>query len=147
MRRALPGVAAVLALAVSAVAPTASAAPPTATERAILRVVNGERAARGLRPVRFGSRLQTASRNYALRLLRSSRFQHGALAPNTRENLAWATANAASARTIVGLWMSSAGHRQTLLWRAARRAGVGAVRGPYLGYGNVLLVVLRFRPG
>jgi uncharacterized protein YkwD len=145
MRRALAGAAAVLAVAVTVAAPDASAARPTATERAILRAVNHQRAVHGLRAVRFAGPLQTATHHYAVRLLRTNRFVHGALPPNTRENLAWATANSGGARTIVGLWMSSPGHRRTLLWPAARRAGVGAVRGPYLGYRDALLAVLRFR--
>jgi uncharacterized protein YkwD len=114
-------------------------------ERAVLQLVNQVRVSRGLPRVSFAWPLQTRSRNYAGRLLRSGRFEHSHLPPNSRENLAWATTNIASARQIVRMWMRSPGHRATLLWGPARRAGVGIVRGRYRGYPDVRVAVLRFR--
>lgn len=127
--------------------PPASAARPTGFERAVLRAVNEARVSHGLARVRFVWPLQDRTKAYARRLLRTGRFEHASsLPPNTRENLAWATTNIASARRIVRLWLESPGHRATLLWRGARRAGVGVARGPYRGYADVRLAVLRFRP-
>ena len=124
----------------------ASAARPTAFERGVLRAVNEARTARGLVRVRFAWPLQDRSKAYARELLRTGRFEHASLPPKTRENLAWATANIATPRRIVRIWLESSGHRATLLWRSARRAGIGVVRGPYRGYPDVRLAVLRFRP-
>ena len=135
-----------VAASLALVAP-ASAAPPTQMERRVLTLVNQVRANHGLRPVRFAWPLQDRSHAYARTLLRTGRFEHASLPPNTRENLAWATANIATARRIVRLWMNSPGHRATLLWGAARRGGVGVVRGAYRGYPDVRVAVLRFRSG
>jgi uncharacterized protein YkwD len=140
-------VALVVLLASLAGAPAASAAPPTAAERALLRAVNDARTARGLRPLRFAWPLQDRSHAYARWLLRTNSFLHSpSLSPNTRENLAWATSNIASARRIVRMWLGSPGHRAALLWRTARRAGVGLARGSYRGYPDVRVAVLRLRP-
>jgi uncharacterized protein YkwD len=148
MARSLRVVLALVALLVSlSVPPAAPAAAPTPAERALLRAVNGARVARGLRPVRFAWPLQDGSHAYVRRLMRTDSFVHAtSLPPNTRENLAWATSNIASARRIVRMWLASPGHRAALLWRAARRAGVGVARGRYQGYPDVRIVVLRLRP-
>lgn len=126
-------------------APTASAGNPTRTERALLVQINKARASHGLRAVRFAQPLQTRSHRYAVRLLRTDRFAHASLPPGTRENLAWATTNVASTRRIVRMWLSSPGHRATLLWRGARHAGVGVARGEFQGYRDVRMAVLRLR--
>jgi uncharacterized protein YkwD len=44
------------------------------------------------------------------------------------------------------MWLDSAGHRRNLLWRGARRAGVGVARGSYHGYSDARVAVLRLRP-
>ena len=128
-----------------AAAAPAQAAPPTRGERALLAAVNGARTSRGLRPVRLVQPLQTRSHDYARWLLRTDAFAHASLQPGTRENLAWATVNIASARRIVRMWLESPGHRANLLWRGARRAGVGIARGHYRGYRDVRMAVLRLR--
>jgi uncharacterized protein YkwD len=126
-------------------APAASAGKPTRTERALLVQVNKARANHGLGPVRFAQPLQTASHRYAVRLLRTDSFVHASLPSGTRENLAWATTNIASMRRIVQMWLASPGHRANLLWRGARRAGVGVARGEFQGYRDVRMAVLRLR--
>jgi len=128
-----------------AAAAPAQAAPPTRGERALLSAVNQARTSRGLRPVRPAQPLQARAHRYATWLLRTDNFLHAELRPGTRENLAWATVNIASARRIVRMWLESPGHRANLLWRAARRAGVGIARGGYRGYGDVRMAVLRLR--
>jgi uncharacterized protein YkwD len=142
-QKALALLALVLALAFAA--PAASAAP-TRAERALLTAVNEARTAHGRVALVFAQPLQRRSHRYAQWLLRTDSFHHATnLAPGTRENLAWATANIASARRVVRMWLGSPGHRRNLLWRAARRAGVGVARGPYLGYPDVRMAVLRVR--
>ena len=135
-----------LAVAVSlAAAAPSQAAPPTRGERVLLAAVNEARTSRGLRPVRIVQPLQTRSHRYAGWLLRTGSFAHASLNPGVRENLAWATTNIASARRIVRMWLDSPGHRANLLWRGARRAGVGIARGRYRGYADVRMAVLRLR--
>ena len=139
------GAAIIAAATLSAAAPTATAGP-TQAERALLRAVNDARAARGLARVQLAQPLQRRTHRYAVWLLRTNTFAHaGDLRPGTCENLAWATTNIASARRIVRMWLASPGHRANLLWRAARKAGVGVARGPYQGYPDVRVAVLRFR--
>ena len=135
-----------LATALAAAAPV-EAARPTAVERAVVRVVNDARAARSIAPVRFAWPLQARSHRYAAYLRRTGRFEHaGGLPPRTRENLAWATANVASAHAIIRIWLRSPSHRANLLWPSARRIGLGVARGPYRGYRDVRVAVARLRP-
>jgi len=139
------GLAALAALLLLVAAPTASAAPPTRGERALLAAVNEARRAHGVRPVRLAWPLQDRSHRYAVRLLRTNAFRHASFAPGVRENLVWATANVAGPRRLVRMWLHSPGHRANLLWRGARRAGVGVARGAYRGHRDVRLAVLRLR--
>ena len=136
---------AVLLASLAFAAPSAGAAP-TRAEWALLAAVNDARVAHGRAPLVLAQPLQRRAHGYARWLLRNDSFVHARnLAPGTRENLAWATANVASARRIVRMWLQSPGHRRNLLWRSARRAGVGVARGPYLGYADARMAVLRLR--
>jgi uncharacterized protein YkwD len=136
-----------LALSVSAVLATAapaSAAAPTRFERALLTAINNARSSHGLARVRFAQPLQTRSHRYAVRLIRTDRFSHATNLPvGTNENLAWGTISLMSPRQIVRMWLASPGHRANLLWRGARRAGVGVARGEFRGYPDVRLAVAR----
>jgi uncharacterized protein YkwD len=143
MPRFTPVVLAALALLVAT--PTAFAAAPTRAERSLLAAVNDARAARGLRAVRFAWPLQDRAHRHAAYLLRTDRFGHGSLSPGVRENLAWGTANAGGPRQIVRTWLRSPGHRANLLWRGARRSGVGVARGEFRGYADATVAALRLR--
>ena len=143
VQKALTVLAVVLVLGIAAPASTAA---PTRAEWALLRAVNEARVAHGRATLVVAEPLQRGSHRYALRLLRTDSFVHATnLAPGTRENLAWATANVASARRIVRMWLRSPGHRRNLLWRGARGAGVGVALGSYLGYADARVAVLRLR--
>ena len=131
-------------LALVAGAPVADAAQTTA-ERVLLRAVNEARAVRGLVRVQLSPTLQRRTHRYAVWLLRTNNFVHADLQPGTCENLAWATTNIGTARRIVRMWLDSPGHRTNLLWRGARRAGVGVARGRFKGYPDVRMAVLRLR--
>jgi uncharacterized protein YkwD len=145
MPRALRGVvlALVATIALAAVSP-ASAGRPTRFERALLAAINQARAAHGLHRVRFAQPLQTRSHRYAVRLIKTDQFAHaGNLPPYTNENLAWGTTGIMGPRQIVRMWLRSSGHRANLLWRTARRAGVGVARGEFRGYSDVRVAVAR----
>ena len=45
------------------------------------------------------------------------------------ENLAWGTNARATARAVLGVWMTSPSHRSVLLTRSFREAGVGVAWG------------------
>ena len=140
-------VAALVAVLALVLVSPATAGAPTRFERAVLTHVNKARAAHDLKRVRFAQPLQTRSHRYAARLRRTGSFEHANIPPGTCENLAWGTTNIMSARRIVRMWMKSPGHRACLLWRPARRAGIGVVRGPYAGYPDVRVAVARLRRG
>ena len=130
-----------------AVPASAYAAEPRGIERAVLQEINDVRADRGLRRLRMASPLQDASRAYAGWLMRTDRFEHArALPPQVRENLAYGPGEQLSPRGIVRMWLRSAPHRANLLWRSARRAGVGIAGGSFRGYANMRLAVLRLAP-
>jgi uncharacterized protein YkwD len=145
MPRPLRGVVLALVASVSLlmVSP-ASAGSPTRFERALLSAINQARAAQGLHRVRFAQPLQTRSHRYAVRLIRTDQFRHaGNLPAYTNENLAWGTTGIMGPRRIVRMWLLSPGHRANLLWRGARRAGVGVARGEFRGYSDVRVAVAR----
>ncbi len=132
--------------AVLLAAPPAGAARPTPMERSIVLIINQARISHGLAPLRIAGPLQAGSHSYAGYLLRTGRFEHARnLRRGVRENLAWATTNAGSARAIVRMWLRSPGHRANLFARGIRAIGVGVARGRYQGYPDARVAVARFR--
>jgi len=108
-----------------------TALTPQRHRRAVARLVNEERAERGLAPLRYTSSLRVSARTWAVVMVRDSRFSHGSwsarvlrfpfiLAGRPRgrdvgENLAWATGGLTTPREIVKDWMASPGHRANIL--------------------------------
>jgi uncharacterized protein YkwD len=135
--------ASLVAALVLALAPPAAPKSPTRVELAVLHAINAARVRHGLAGVRLSRPLQKRTRRHALWLIRTDRFVHGVVAPNVRENLAFGNRRALGPRGITLAWLRSPGHRATLLWPAARRAGVGVVRGTYFGYGDMAVAVAR----
>jgi uncharacterized protein YkwD len=133
-----------LAFAFTGVAP-AEAARPTTKERNLLRAVNDARAAHGLVRVRFRWPLQDRAHRYARTLLATDTFVHSSLPPGVGENLAYGNIWLMRPRRVVRMWLNSPPHRRILLWRAARRAGVGVADGEYLGLAGMRVAVLRLR--
>jgi uncharacterized protein YkwD len=103
--------------------------------RAVYELVNRERRARGLQPLRFARSLSLSARAWARALSRDSRFTHGKFARRVlrfpfvlasrgrrwkvAENLAWGTGAESTPRRIVARWMDSDEHRRNILgaWR------------------------------
>jgi uncharacterized protein YkwD len=136
-----------LALALSAGAGADSITPlptsssgvaPTPDEFAIVRAMNGVRAANGRPPLRIGRALTRAARAHSIDMARRRYFEHGAFvqrlrrfgvrAPYVGENLAYGT-GALGAAAIVQMWIASPPHRQNLLDRGFQRVGVGVASG------------------
>ena len=163
-RRILTAVAAPLLLAIAALGtPTASyaASPPcaattvaagqapTATVAGAVRcLVNAQRAAHGLAPLRSSRQLRVAAEAHGADMVSHRFFAHvsplfGAVRDRARragyvggghdwtlgEDIAWGEGPLSTPQAIVTAWMNSPGHRAVILDRGFREAGVGVVPG------------------
>ena len=126
---------------------TTPAQDARAAHRATLCLLNQERAAHGLRPLRSNDALATAARGHSRDMVRRSFFDHTApgnvtfvdrirrahYAPrgswSVGENLAWGSGNLAEPASIVANWMRSPGHRANILNGRFRAIGLGIARG------------------
>ena len=144
-----------LALAAFTLAPASHAATTQSqVEQSLIAAVNEVRAEHNLRPLQVDPHLVEAARAHSTTLLRSNVFEHGSFAerialhgargPAFGENLAWGTGRLASARSIVGAWMSSPGHRANLLRPGWNRIGIGALTGRFLGHRGATVVTADF---
>ena len=116
--------------------------------RVTLCLLNRERAARGLRPLRANAKLARAARAHArdmvVRHYFSHRSRNGASFASrikrtgwTRsrrsytvgENIGWAGGELATPREMVRAWMGSPGHRANILDRAFKQVGIGVANG------------------
>jgi uncharacterized protein YkwD len=118
---------------------TEPALAPSSHEVAILRAVNGIRAAHGRRPLSLGPALHRAARAHSVDMVRRGYFDHGAWFQRLRrfgvrgrtlgENLAYATEPGFNAGVVVQMWMTSPPHRSVVLDRSFSRIGVGVAGG------------------
>jgi uncharacterized protein YkwD len=118
------------------------------SERALLCLVNRERARAGVRQLRPDACLERAAQGHALEMVRARYFAHDSrdgrsfeqrilatgYAPRGAhwtlgENLAWGAAPAGDAAWVLAAWMRSRGHRANLLRASFRDVGVAAVAG------------------
>lgn len=156
----------VLAAAGGGAVASASASCPGATIRvtaatapeanaATLCLVNRERTARGLVPLRREATLSTAATRYAAQMVRQGFFDHvspsgstlvsrvravgyldGVRGYRVGENIAWGTGSTGTPRSIVAAWMRSPGHRANILRPAFREIGLGVAPGTPEGRGS-----------
>jgi uncharacterized protein YkwD len=114
---------------------------------ATLCLINAERRARGLAPLRQDRRLAAAGRRHARDMVRARYFAHDSRSGSEfherivrtgyargrratlGENLAWGTGAYAAPRRIVEGWMNSPGHRANILRRDFREIGIAVVAG------------------
>jgi uncharacterized protein YkwD len=118
------------------------------TRRATLCLVNAERRARGLRPLRANARLARASLGHAKDMVVRSYFSHFSLSGENfvvrirrsgyfrgtgswtvGENLAWGVGPAATPSQIVQAWMASPAHKANILNGRFRELGIGIALG------------------
>lgn len=145
---------------------TTMTAPPTLKQasRSILCLVNGERASRGLAPLRPSRRLRRSARSHSRDMVARQYFSHvspgGADARRrilragylrTRpyaklgETIAWGPEGGGAPAELVRSFMRSHGHRRTLLDPEYRDIGVGLVRGvPVAGMADGVTLTLDF---
>ena len=115
---------------------------------AVLCLVNAERTARGLQPLRGQVQLARSADGHAQDMVTHHFFAHDSKDGRTMtdrinavgylpkhnawalgENLAWGTGALATPAAIVDAWMHSAGHRTIMLSPKYRDAGIGVVIG------------------
>jgi uncharacterized protein YkwD len=127
-------------LAAALATPAHAAASPQTT---VIQLLNQQRAAHGVGPLRADARLAKAARGHSREIVKSHDFSHGSFVNRIKatgwtrgkrswkvgENLAWGEGERATPQAIVSAWMASAPHRATLLSPADRRVGVGIAAG------------------
>src|SRR3954464_2487795 len=120
-----------------------------------LCLVNQQRAAHHLRPLRLDRKLTRASVRHSRDMVSHRYFAHvsrSGATPGTRirragwthgrrswmvgENIAWGTGSRAPPRAIVRAWMRSSGHRANILQRRFRMIGIGIAVGAPGGQAN-----------
>ncbi|MDO9378808.1 MAG: CAP domain-containing protein [Nocardioidaceae bacterium] len=113
---------------------SASAAPRSAVEKAVVKATNAERTARGLVALKKGTCVQRYADRWAASLARRQVMEHQDLGTVLRAcRLSSVGENVAvgypTARSTVKAWMKSPGHRANILTRGYRQIGVGVARG------------------
>ena len=125
-----------------------SAARASAIEHTTLCLLNHERRARGLEPLRAETRLSRAAQRHSDDMTRRYYFAHvspggsdlrtrlahagylrGAGSWSAGENIAWGSGWRARPLEIVASWMASPGHRANILSPAYRQIGLGVTPG------------------
>jgi uncharacterized protein YkwD len=115
---------------------------------AVLCLHNRDRAVAGLPPLKENPKLRRAALNHSADMVSGRYFDHdepdgddmvdrikraGYVRPgdgwSLGENIAWGTANLATAAEIHDAWMHSAGHRANILRRSFKEIGIGIVLG------------------
>jgi uncharacterized protein YkwD len=123
-------------------------APAATVEKAVRCLVNAQRAAHGLRPLRASRQLRVAAEAHGADMVSSRFFDHvspvfGAITDRARragylartgnwslgEDIAWGEGELSTPQSIVTAWMNSPGHRAVILDRGFREAGVGVAPG------------------
>jgi uncharacterized protein YkwD len=165
LRPARPAVAAFVAAFCLAAAPAhaqdtgcsgANDVPTPATmasaKSATLCLLNGQRAAAGLKPLRVNAGLERVSDNYSAAMIVQHVFEHvlpdgvdltGRLAAYTDpadswtvgENIGYGESTQATPMAMVIAWMHSPGHRANILNGDFQEIGVGIVNGTPVGTG------------
>jgi uncharacterized protein YkwD len=119
---------------------------------ATLCLLNQQRRARGLAPLRSNGRLQAAATRYSRQMVRQRFFDHTAPDGTTfdqrvkaagfvrfqtlAENLAWGSGRKATPARIVNGWMHSSGHRRNILDGDLSEIGIGIAPGAPLDVGG-----------
>ena len=121
----------------SVAAATPATAAPTPSVKGMVAMVNAERRARGLKPLRSDQRLAAAARRHATDMGTRGFFDHhgsdggnhgdrieaqGYRACLSAENIAWGQR---SASEVFQGWMGSPGHRRNILHPRAAEFGAG----------------------
>jgi uncharacterized protein YkwD len=125
------------ALAVSA--PALAAGPADAVDRAIVKAINVQRAAHGLRAVKVDTGLARSADRWSASMARRGALVHGNVESRLRgvaprspygETIALVVGSeAALAKQVVRMWIDSPQHRAILLSSRVRHVGAGRADG------------------
>jgi uncharacterized protein YkwD len=125
----------------------AGQAPAATVGRAVRCLVNAERAAHGLKPLRASRQLRVAAERHGADMVANHFFDHvspsaGAVTDRARragyvrngdyalgEDIAWGEGELSTPQSIVTAWMNSPGHRAVILHREFRDVGIGVITG------------------
>jgi uncharacterized protein YkwD len=120
--------------------------PATVAEvrAAVICLVNRQRAARHLPPLRQSQALDRSAEGWTRTMVRDDIFSHGTSFANriTHAGVSWSDAGEniatgfATPREIVTAWMASAGHCRNILDPNFRLVGVGVVARPVRGWAS-----------
>ena len=146
-------------------APAAAAAARalSPSREAILCLVNVERGERGLPALRANDDLERAAQRHSADMVERHFFDHdspggtsvrervertgylrGARRWSLGENIGWAARSISSPAGMVKAWMESPGHRDIILTRTFREAGVGIAMGVPTGRGAGATFTMNF---
>ena len=151
LRRFVVPALAACSLSAAAAAPASAASPcaaGTSARATTLCLVNAERAAHGVRPLKLDKRLSRAAlrhsrdmvakryfahdsrsgAGFSARIARTG-WMHGRRSWNVGENIAWGSGALATPRAIVKAWMRSTGHRHNIMQPRFRVIGIGIGHG------------------
>jgi uncharacterized protein YkwD len=136
------------AACVGATAATAGVRAVSPARDAVLCLVNAERRERGLPPLRSNDDLELAAQRHSADMVDRGYFEHDSPGGTTvrdrvqrtgylkgvrrwslGENIGWASRSISSPAGMVKAWMESPGHREIILTRTFREAGVGIAMG------------------
>jgi len=149
----------------AAIAPAATAATSlTNAEREVVRLINEERADRGLPALRVRTPLCRAADRHSRDMVVNDFFSHrssngqtlgprlrrygynssGCLSWRVGENIAWGTGGYRAPEMVVRLWMNSPPHRRAILDPAFWDIGVGRRSGTFRGRRDAVLTTVDF---
>jgi uncharacterized protein YkwD len=125
-----------------------SSANVAAVRHATLCLLNHERRAHGLHPLRSNGKLRSAAQGYTWAMVRNDFFDHVSPGGSTLmsrvrstaylasahgwglgENIAWGAGSLATPTATMSAWMHSAGHRHNILTGSFSEIGIGVVPG------------------
>jgi uncharacterized protein YkwD len=161
MKRRLTGAVLIALFAMLAGAVPALAFDRSANEATMLRLINHARESRGLAAVKIVTSLDRAALRHSRDMLARDYFSHSSpggatVAGRARsagypmsgsslgEVLALGSSYKGTPESIFKGWMRSSGHRQVILTRRWRDAGVGCSRGTYKGTSGVVMYTVDF---
>jgi len=158
LRRFVVPALAACSLSAAAAAPASAASPcaaGTSARATTLCLVNAERAAHGVRPLKLDKRLSRAALRHSRDMVAKGYFahdsrsgagfsariartgwMHGRRSWNVGENIAWGSGALATPRAIVKAWMHSTGHRHNIMQPRFRVIGIGIGAGAPTGGGS-----------
>src|SRR3954447_3958367 len=131
-------------------------APPATVETAVRCLVNAQRAAHRLAPLRPSRQLRVAAEAHGADMVAHRFFAHvspfsGAVTDRVRrvgylahtqdwslgEDIAWGEGSLSTPQSIVTAWMNSPGHRAVILHRDFRDVGLGVTAGVPIADGSM----------